>query len=124
MHTYTQRDIIKVRGDRLPENIDPHPFLIINCETVISCDSNIRRYLGVMLTHTKIRDRYTFEVTPDMIDGALNNSFRQIRTNIIASFRQSDISPDSSVYIGKMKPIYFKQVVEQITNYILSIDKN
>jgi hypothetical protein len=23
-----------------------------------------------------------------------------------------------------MKPIYFKQVVEQITNYILSIDKN
>jgi len=118
---FTQKDIVKIKGERLPEGIGPHPFLIINSESCISSDGT-RRYLGVMLTHSPHKNKYTFEVKRDMIDGAHDGSFQQIRTNIIVAFRESDISPDASHYIGKMKPAFFKLVMHHIKDYTLQID--
>lgn len=119
---FTQKDIVKIKGERLPEGIGPHPFIIINCEKCISNDKEVRRYVGAMITHSTNKDGFTFELKPEMVDGGNATGYQQIRTNLIVGFRESDISPDSTHYVGRMKKIFFQKLMEEIKNYTLSID--
>lgn len=121
---YYQRDIIKVKKRELPGGtLETHPFLILSCELANNSDNTERYYTGVMLTHTKYKDRFTFEVTPDMIEGHHDGSWSQIRLYIISGFTNSSISTDAGCYIGKLKPAFFKEVLETIKDYVLFNDR-
>jgi hypothetical protein len=118
---FNQRDIVKVKAPLPDGTYKVHPFLIISCESCISLEKE-RYYTGVMMTHSKYKDRFSFEVKADMIDGKWDEDWSQVRIHIIVSFRESDISNDSGNYLGKMKKIDFSAVIENITTYVLRID--
>lgn len=119
--TYFQRDIVKVKAKLPSGEIQTHPFLIISNESVNKHEKK-RFYIGVMLTHSKEKDRFSFPLYNSMIDGNLGNENCQIRLHIIHSFTELDISPDMTVYIGKMKAINFREVLQQIKDYVVSPD--
>jgi hypothetical protein len=118
---YTQRDIVKIKA-RIP-NIDgdSHPFLILSCEKVNSHESE-RSYIGVMITHSTKRDKFSFPLTQIMVDGNIGNAPAQIRLHMIVKFLESSISSDATRHVGKMKKIDFKQVLDQIRDYVMCID--
>jgi hypothetical protein len=118
---FHQRDIVKVKRP-MPDGPElSHPFLIISNERANSHEKN-RRYIGVMITHSKERDKFTFELTKDMVDGKLGDKFCQIREHLIVGFSESDISRDVTHYVGKMKMVHFKAVLDQIKEYVIFPD--
>lgn len=117
---FTQRDIVKLKN-RMREGIDPHPYLIISCEDSIACE-NKRHYTGVMLTHSGYKNRFTFKIAKEMIDGNWGEDWSQARTHLLATFTDDDIV-NSNAYLGKIKPTFFKALLEHINTFVLKIDK-
>jgi hypothetical protein len=113
---YQQRDIIKVARTGIAE---AHPFLIISSDISIQAEQD-PLYVGVMLTHTQFKNRFTIPITPDMVDGSITADWQQVRMHMIASFRESHISKDATKYLGKMKVAHFNAVLDQIKDYIFA----
>lgn len=118
---YQQRDIVKVKRPLPSGGEVTHPFLIISNSRAISHES-VPYYTGVMMTHSTNKDKFSLQVTKEMIDGSYHNDWSQIRLHIIASFSESDISRDITKYVGKMKKLDFTAVLNQIKDNILSVD--
>jgi hypothetical protein len=119
---FQQKDIVKVSAPLPDGTITVHPFLIISCETCISHEKKERYYTGIMMTHSGYRDRFSFPVKPEMIDGRWNESWSQIRIHIIVSFRESDIGKNATDYLGKMKKVDFRAVIDNVITYVICID--
>lgn len=118
---FSQRDIVKTKVN-LPDGQDlSHPCLIISCELANGHEDK-RRYCGVMITHSTKKDRFSKPITKEMIEGHWEDGSQQIRLHILVTFRESDISRDSTHYMGRMKKEHFKSVIEDIKSFTLYID--
>jgi hypothetical protein len=118
---YCQRDIVKVKRPLPGGQEETHPFLIISNKRSNSHERRERSYVGVMLTDSLYKDKFSFPVTKDMVDGSVNDGC-QVRPHIIAFFNESDISRDSTKYLGNMKKPYFIAVLNFIKDNIISPD--
>lgn len=68
--------------------------MIISNERCHSNDKKERRYIGVMLTHSKHEDKFTLEIKAEMLETKWNEEWSQIRIHVIGTFREQDISRD------------------------------
>jgi len=118
---FQQRDIVKVKLGIPNVEEDVHPFLIISCELANS-RGNERSYTGVMMTHSPNKDRFTLQVTADMVEGHWDEKWVQIRLHLIVTFTESNISRDITHYVGRIKKIDFKNIVDQIRDFVFNPD--
>ncbi len=112
---YNQRDVVMVEME-LPTGLkETHPYLIISCR---NANAKENFYSGVMMTASTHSDRYSFPVSNEMFESPLRKSGCQLRLYVIGSFRQENIK----VLLSKMKKVDFKNVLEEIKDYVLLID--
>lgn len=116
---FTQKDIVRLKN-KMRQGIDPHPYLIISCEDSISCEGK-RHYTGVMLTHSGYKNRFTFKIEKEMIDGSWSDDWSQARAHLLATFTNDDIA-DTNQYLGKIKKAFFKALLEHINTYVFKVD--
>jgi hypothetical protein len=119
---FHQKDIVKVNAPVAGISEPSHPCLIISCEAA-NGHEKIRIYTGVMVTHAKGRDRFTKEITKDMMETHWKDEWSQIRLHILIRFKESDISRDATHHVGRMKQVDFKSVLEDIQCLVLTLDK-
>ncbi|MGG9970394.1 type II toxin-antitoxin system PemK/MazF family toxin [Ferruginibacter sp. SUN002] len=117
MASYKQADLVELDFPiSLPDGNDLyHPVLIISCHAANSRESH---YTGIMMTASTYKDMFSFNVSNDMFDAHLNKSNCQLRLQIIVTFKESQIKK----LLNKMKKIHFKAAVEQLKDYVLSVD--
>lgn len=114
---YNQRDVVKVKASLPTGGEAVHPFLIISCNRA---NSKENYYTGVMMSATAHRDGSTFAVENNMFERPLEKENCQLRLYILVSFSESKITER----LSKMKRIHFKEVIEEIKDYVLVIDND
>jgi hypothetical protein len=92
-----------------------HPVIIISSNMSNSYENY---YTGLMMSTTPHTDKFTFACSQDMFEGNLNKDHCQIRIYISVSFRETAVRSK----MNKMKPIFFKALMENIKNYLFAID--
>lgn len=113
---YNQRDVVMVKND-VPtgENLR-HPFLIVSCHRA---NSKENYYTGVMMTSSSYKDGSTFALENNMFESPLEKEHCQLRLYILVSFPESKIER----FLSKMKRLHFQQVIDEIKEYVLVVDK-
>lgn len=101
----------------MPEDqVNNHPILIISCNSV---NSKGDYYTGMMMSATDYVDSYSFKVTNEMFEGHLRKENCHLRTYIIISIKEDQIQKK----INKMGAIHFKNLIKQVFEYVLFLDK-
>lgn len=120
---FYQRDIVKVKL-KLPDGSEKtHPYLIISCEDANSRESD-RTYLGVMVTHSQSRDKFSISIKKEMMETHWDDSpAQQIRTTIFGYFTDKNISRDITHHVGRMKKIHFENILGQVKDFVFKLDK-
>jgi hypothetical protein len=121
MPNYSQKEIVRLKVP-LRDDISPHPILILSCEDCISCENGKRHYIGVMLTHSNYKNRFSFPITKEMIDGAWSDDWSQARCHILVTITEDHIA-DNNALLGKMKKFYFERLLEHINTFSFKVDK-
>ncbi len=85
-----------------------HPFVIISNEDVYHAENS---YLCAMITHSSIKDQFTFELTNDMVANPLNGT-QQVRCHIVVFAHESEIITNPN--FNKMK----SGDVDRLVNHI------
>lgn len=115
---YNQRDVVKLTAELPSQGGEArHPFLIISCQRA---NSKENWYTGVMMSATAHRDGSTFPLENNMFESPLEKENCQLRLYILVSFPESKVEK----FMTRMKKIHFKQVIEEIKDYILVIDND
>ncbi len=83
---YYQGDIVLVNFP-LPEGFKPHPAVIISNQEVYETEDC---YIGVMISSSKIRDNFSFELTHGMLTKPLDKP-SQVRCHLLALFNEKEI---------------------------------
>jgi hypothetical protein len=112
---YQQRDLVMVSLELPDGKIASHPYLIISCE---SANRKENFYSAVMLTSSVHKDTFSIEVDDLMFESPLRKKDCQIRLFIISSFNESKVQ----TWMNRMKKIHFKAVLDQLKEFVLSID--
>lgn len=112
---YNQRDVVKVTETLPTGEVARHPFLIVSCGRA---NSKENYYTGVMMTATTHKDGSTFALENNMFESPLEKENCQLRLYILVSFPESRIEK----FMTRMKRIHFKQVIEEIKDYVLVVD--
>lgn len=91
---FNRGDIIEMYLD-LPyqESSKPHPFVIISNEDVFQEDG---MYICVMLTHSPRIDKFTFEITDDMLVKKGDGKFSQARCHLVVNVKGEHIIINSN----------------------------
>ncbi len=91
---YQRGDIIEIVFE-LPynDNSKPHPVVIISNDDVYEQDG---LYIVVMLTHMNNIDKYSFEITSDMLVKKGDGKFAQARCHLITNVKDEDIISNHS----------------------------
>lgn len=113
---YNQRDVVFVREELPDGKLEEHPFLIISCKAANEKESY---YTGVMMTASAHTDHFTFPLHDLMFERPLAKKNCQLRLYILVSFPEKKIRS----FFNRMKKVDFKAVLEQIKNYVLSMDQ-
>lgn len=112
---HQQRDVVKIKEELPDGTIKVHPFLIISCARANSMENT---YVGVMMTASTHKDAFTFNLNDDMFESRLEKGNCQLRLYIVSYFTEVRVSK----LISRMKKVYFKQVVEEMKNYVFCVD--
>ncbi|MFV7235906.1 type II toxin-antitoxin system PemK/MazF family toxin [Flavobacterium sp. ZB4R12] len=114
---FQRGDIIMVYFD-LPysESSDSHPAIIISNDDVFEQDG---LYICVMMSSTtKNIDKYSFEVTQEMLVNKNNKDYSQVRCHLITNVDQESIRGGK---INSMKKNSVDQLVIRISDITLSV---
>jgi mRNA-degrading endonuclease toxin of MazEF toxin-antitoxin module len=113
---YQRGDIIMVYFD-LPysETSDSHPAVIISNDDVFEQDG---LYICVMMTSSKHIDKYSFEVTQEMLVNQNNKDFSQVRCHLITNVEHDAVKGGK---INSMKKNSVDQLVIRISDVTLSV---
>ena len=114
---FRQRDVVKVTAMLPDGNEAVHPFVIISCNNANSREGH---YTGVMMTGSASTNLFSFPVNDSMFESPLEKGNCQIRTHIFTSFKESS----KTKLMTRMKRLPFEQLIAQITQYALMIDKD
>jgi len=109
---YEQGDIILVNFP-LPDGFKLHPAVIVSNEEVYETEEC---YVGCMITSSKIRDNFSFELANDMIIKSLDK-ISQVRCQLIALFSESEIERK----ISKLKKESLSKLVKQINDSVFKL---
>jgi hypothetical protein len=113
--TYQRGDIVELPLILPPDNkVKPHPVVIISNEDVHEGDDC---YIGVMLTHSKEIDVFTFELSNEMFVKFNSDKYAQARCHLVTYFLKSHITAD---YKNRMKENSVNQLAEHVFNSALS----
>lgn len=115
-YNYKQGQIVNlITPIKLPDGSNLfHPVLIINSNRAISYEGY---YIGVMMSATAHRDRYTFICDPNMFETPLKEC-SNFRTYILVSFFESDVKELKST----MKPLHFGRLLNEIRMNVFNQD--
>lgn len=113
---FSQRDLVTLKEPMPEDQENNHPILIISCNSV---NSKGDYYTGMMMSTTDYKDRYSFKVTNDMFEGHLRKENCHLRTYIIVSIKEDQVKER----INSMLPIHFKNLIKQVFDYVLFVDK-
>lgn len=115
---YQRGEIIEVPF-LIPHNnrFENHPMVIISNQEVYESDEC---YIGVMLTSSRYFDRFTFEITNDLLEKPNNKSFAQARCHLIAYILETHIISNS--HQNKMHETAVDRLVDRIMVTALSED--
>ena len=114
---YNQRDLLWLNTPPIMpdgKTLD-HPVLIISCRAA-NCMEDY--YTCVMMTASHTTDKFSFKLENEMFESPLKKQSCQLRLYILLSIRESQIK----TFANRMKPIHFKQVLNQINNFVLCAD--
>jgi len=113
---FERGDIVEV-SFLIPHNnrLAPHPAVIISSDEVYEADGC---YICVMLTTQNIIDRFSFEITDDMLLKPSNKPFSQARCHLVTYITQSHIIQNN--HSNKMKPNAVNRLVDRIAITALS----
>jgi len=95
--------------------LQPHPGIILSNQAVYDADEC---YICVMLTTSRYRDKFTFEITNDMLVRPNNVPFAQARLHLITYVREKDIKKGPPK--NRMKESSVNRLVEFIKIVSLS----
>jgi len=109
---YEQGDIVLVNFP-LPDGFKLHPAVIVSNEEVYETEEC---YIGNMLTSSKIRDNFSFEITNDMLTKPLDKQ-SQVRCQLIALFNENEIEKK----ISKLRKEPLTKLVKQISDNVFKI---
>lgn len=86
---YSRGEIVEIYF-QLPDNKrqKTHPAIIISNDNVYQKDG---LYIVVMITHMKQIDRYTFEITNDMLINESDGKYAQARCHLLTNVSDNDI---------------------------------
>ena len=112
---YQQRDLVYVEQALPSGEVQKHPFLIISCRAASSKEAY---HTAVMMTASSYTDQFTFKVEDDMFESPLRKQNCQLRLYILVSFAETK----SKELVTRMKKVHFKNVVQQIKDYVLAVD--
>ena len=89
--------------------IKEHPILIISDEEMFI---NQEVYIGVMMTHMKIEDEHTFEITDDMLyKKTKDDAFMQVRLHLVTYLQEKDCN---NYPFNSMKPIFIDEIIKEL----------
>jgi|JI81BgreenRNA_FD_contig_111_240889_length_1169_multi_4_in_0_out_0_1 hypothetical protein len=95
-----------------------HPAIILSNEEVYAVDE---AYLCVMVTHSKHRDIFAFELTGDMFNQPLGQGeYMEARLHLVTYILKSHITPNTHTGRRRMKQNAVDRLVEHIKVKALS----
>jgi mRNA-degrading endonuclease toxin of MazEF toxin-antitoxin module len=109
---YEQGDIVLVNFP-LPDGFKLHPAVITSNEDVYQSEEY---YIGNMITSSKIRDDFSFELTNEMVTKSLDKT-SQVRCQLIALFNENEIERK----ISKLKKEPLSKLIKQINDSVFTI---
>ena len=109
---YEQGDIVLVNFP-LPDGFKLHPAVIVSNEEVYETEES---YIGNMITSSKIRDNFSFELSDGMLTKPLDKQ-SQVRCQLIALFNEDEIEKK----ISKLKKEPLTKLVKQISDNVFKI---
>ena len=98
-------DIIEVFFSELPyqpNDLKTHPAIIISNDDVYQQDGI---YICVMMTHSAQTDKFTFEITNDLLVKPGDGSFSQARCHIVSYFTDENIIANKNRNSMKSKAV-------------------
>jgi mRNA interferase MazF len=112
---HNRGDIIEIVFE-LPynESTKPHPVIIISNDDVYEQDG---LYICIMITHMTSKDRYTFEITDEMLVKGSDGRFSQARCHLITNVSDDDIITNRNR--NSMKLNFLERLVTQIETVAL-----
>lgn len=113
---FSQRDFVTLESPMPDDQENNHPILIISCNSV---NSKGDYYTGMMMSTTDYTDSFSFKITNDMFEGHLRKENCHLRTYIIISIKEDQIKSK----INKMEVLPFKNLIKQVFEYVLFVDK-
>ena len=112
---FQRGDIVEVYFDLPYHNkTETHPAIIISNEEVYHTDEI---YICVMMTSSKKKDLFTFEVTQDMLQSKNNKRFSQARCHLVTYVMEKHIVGNYPK--NKMKPSAVNRLIARINETAL-----
>lgn len=114
---YHRGDIVEIPLT-MPDSgrIKAHPVIIISNKEVHDADDC---YIGVMITHNDRIDQFSFELSNDMFEPAMQERRTfQARCHLITYFLQSHIT--KGTHRNRMKANFIDQLVTHVTTSALN----
>ena len=109
---YEQGDIVLVNFP-LPDGFKLHPAVIVSTDEVYETEEC---YIGIMITSSKIRDNFSFELSNEMLTKPLDQ-LSQIRCQLIALFNENEIEKK----ISRLKKEPLINLVKHVNNAVFKI---
>lgn len=110
---YHQGDIVLVNFP-LPAGLKLHPAVIVSNEEVYETEEC---YIGIMITSSKIRDNFSFEISNEMLTKPLDQQ-SQVRCQLIALINENEIEKK----ISRIKKEPFINLVRKINSTVFKIN--
>lgn len=109
---YEQGDIVLVNFP-LPDGFKLHPAVIVSTDEVYETEEC---YIGIMITSSKIRDNFSFELSNEMLAKPLDQQ-SQVRCQLIALFNENEIEKK----ISRIKKEPLINLVKHVNNAVFKI---
>jgi mRNA-degrading endonuclease toxin of MazEF toxin-antitoxin module len=109
---YQQGDIVQVNFP-LPTGLKLHPAVIVSNDEVYETEEC---YIGIMITSSKIRDNFSFELLNEMLTNPLDKP-SQVRCQLIALFNENEI--EKKISHLKKEPLI--SLVKQMNDKVFKI---
>lgn len=110
---YQQGDIVLVNFP-LPDGFKLHPAVIVSSDEVYETEEC---YIGIMITSSKIRDNFSFELSNEMLSKPLDQQ-SQVRCQLIALINENEIEKR----ISRIKKESFINLVRKINSTVFKIN--
>jgi len=110
---HQQGDIVLVNFP-LPAGLKLHPAVIVSNDEVYETEEC---YIGIMITSSKIRDNFSFELSNEMLTNPLDQQ-SQVRCQLIALFNENEIEKK----ISRIKKEPLINLVRQMNDKVFKIN--